>query len=202
LQAIDIYARRLMAENFRVDLSQVPMRMVAQKQGKLGFGSTEMVTSHAKKGLLFTADFRPEGNRTFAHVELKFTEFIIVDTGETQFIEQTIDWLLGGDMSSPAARPTVANRSVFASIAMWGGFFVLAMSGLLLHPFFREGSTRNALIGGLLAACFTNLITAIWGLVGIHRAPEALTGKPLAYAAIALSVIDALVIALLAMRVM
>jgi hypothetical protein len=52
---IDIYAQRLAAENFEVDLSQAPLRLMAKKRGSLGFGSTEIVTSHAKKALRFTA---------------------------------------------------------------------------------------------------------------------------------------------------
>src|SRR6059058_2315954 len=52
-EVINVYAERLFAENFKVDLSQAPLRMIAKKKGSLGFGSMEIVTSHAKKSMQF-----------------------------------------------------------------------------------------------------------------------------------------------------
>jgi hypothetical protein len=199
---IDIYAQRLAAENFQVDLSQAPMRLMAKKRGSLGFGSTEIVTSHAKKALRFTADFQPHGNRTFATTELQVRDYIIVDTGEGQFLEQTLEWLLGGDMSSPDTRPVVPNRSIFASQSMWGAAIVFASAGLLLHPFFHPPDRRNALAAGLIGGCAINIILAIYALVAISRDPKGLRGKPLAITSLAVSVVDVvLIVALMFYRI-
>jgi hypothetical protein len=192
---IDIYAQRLSAENFEVDLSQAPLKMVARKRGKLGLGSTEIMTAHANKALRFTAYFQPQGNRTFATTELQIRDWIIVDTGEGQFLEQTLDYLLSGDMSSPETRPVVPNRSIFASQSMWGAAVTFAGALLLLHPFFHTPEKRNALAAGLLGGCGINILLAIYALVAISRDPISLRGKPLAWTAIAVAVLDVALIA-------
>ena len=187
---IDTYAQRLAAENFEVDLSQAPLKLVAKKRGSLGLGSTEIVTSHAKKALRFTAYFQPQGNRTFATTELQVRDWIIVDTGEGEFLERTLDYLLSGDMSSPGTRPIVPNRSIFASQSMWGAAIVFVGALLLLHPHFHPAEKRNALAAGLIGACGVNVILAIYALVAISRDPQGLRGKPLAWTAIGVSLID------------
>lgn len=169
-----IYLDRLKFEGFEVELEQGGTRLTARR-GKLPGNSPFSVHTHASKPLELKMEFRPLDRGVGVRLEMTMKDFVIVDTGEGKYIDETLDRLMGADLEREEA-PVVPNETFKTTVAFQIAFLMLFAPILLFAPGFTT-EMAGGLMLVLIVEFFVSVVLALLGILDCFMRPGEMTGK-------------------------
>jgi len=168
------YLDRLKFEGFEVELDESGTRLTAHR-GKPPSNSPFAVHTHASKPLGLKMEFRQLDRGVGVRLEMTMKDFVIVDTGEGKYIDETLDRLMGADLEREAA-PVVPNETFKTTVAFQIAFLMLLAPILLFAPGFTT-EMAGGLMLVLIVEFFVSVVLALLGILDCFMRPSEMTGK-------------------------
>ena len=173
-----IYMERLQYEGFEFypkEPGDTSLRIDARRSFIKNVQSPLQIHTHAGKPLEVSIDLEERENGIFVRIEMKMNDFVVLDTGEGQYIDATLDRLLGADLERDEA-PIVPNVTFKATVALYISILMAVAPLLMLVPGF--GLERSSgLMGAMFMECFICVGLGCFGLYACFAKPKEIKGK-------------------------
>jgi len=187
-EVCEIYAERLQYEGFTVASGKDPIKITAHRESLQVPGSPLTIQTHASKPLKAEVDFKEQSDGVAVQLTVWMTDFVILDTGEGRYIDETIDRIVTADLEAEPP-PVVPNVSTHAQVAFYGGILVFLAP---LFMFFLNASQSLGLLLAMGFEVFICVVLALFALRDVIVKPKEMTGKKRIAAAILLGVLGCL----------
>ena len=173
-QASEVILRRLSEEHFSnaMQLPGTPVHIVATRPSTQRDANGRMTFAHAGKPIDADVQILPRGSSVELTIQLKMTDFVLLDSGEGEHLEQVMHRLIEGTDRPPVV---IANPSLPAMNAVCWAMTTLAASSLgTVLPVVQRDHVEFAIAIAMSAA--SALVMASWGLLTILRRPKEISG--------------------------
>ncbi len=183
-EVFQTYLERVRFEGFEPVEGQVhpPRQIVAQRTPE-----REPATfTHASIPLELKISFAERDQGVDVQVEMKTRSFVVLDTGEGRYIDETLKRLLEAELAQEQ-RPIVPNVTLTAVIALYIGILMLIAPLLMLVPGFGLGRALG-LLEAMGMECFVCVGLSLIALYLCYRNPGEITGRLRALIAIGVSI--------------
>jgi len=173
-QAAEVILRRLSQEHFGnpQQLQSAPLHILAKRPSRQRDASGRTTFTHAGKPVDADVQILPRGSGVELTLQLKMTDFVLLDSGEGEHLEQVMHRLIEGTDRPPVI---VANPSVPALNGVCWAMTTLAAASLgTVLPVLQRDHVEFAVAIAMSAA--SACVMAIWGLLTIIRRPKEISG--------------------------
>ena len=172
-QALTVIFRRLQEERFS-DVRQLdsPLHVLAKRPTTQTDARGVTIFTHAAKPIEADVQIVPRRGGTEVALNLKMTDFVLLDSGEGEHLEQVIYRLAEGTDRPPVI---VANPSPLAMSAVCWALTALAAASLAIYlPVVKQHAAEFA--AGIAMSAVASATMAILGLQSIRARPKEISG--------------------------
>lgn len=180
-------AARLAEQGFEVDASARPARLSARRPQVEARDDDPPFATHARRLYTFDATLSPAGGATGVEAGLKLADFVVLDSGETAYLEWLMDRLVGAPGAGDNPPPTLS-----ASLnGMWGLSYALTALAAGLLPFtwpFLRGRFLDDYAFGVGIAVYVAFSLATGGMKEAREKPGQVTNRWIPYLGLVVAV--------------
>jgi hypothetical protein len=177
--AWDAMAARLAQHGFTSDVSQRPARLAGKKPTWPKPDGVAIGSPHVYKPMTFDSTLRPSGSKTEVDATVTMDDFILLDSGEWDYVQWVIDDALSNRSPDAPADPAPFRPSPSSNALIALFLATAALTGALLPlvwPWLR-GEFLDGYAGGAALAAILCFPTAFSGVKEARLQPHLVSAK-------------------------
>jgi hypothetical protein len=185
--AWDLMAGRLEYEGFEIEEGDRPTRIVASRAMRES-ANEELSVTNASKPMGAEMNFSKAPGGTTVGLAMWLDDYVLFDTGEGKQIDLTMERLMTAELDKEEP-PVTRAPHVTCYLGLTGGILAL---GLAVLPLYWQRLYEKLLMSfgiGIAIGSIYVLMMGKWAISASNDRPKEVSGKPLGYLSLALSVL-------------